>query len=153
MALPKSAALKDVLYLLDTNILVAYVRWQELAQYIEATYQLSQLTTTPIVSEAEVRVLAAQNQGGQFKMRMLEERMLDLLTVVPIPHKNIVTAYVEIDDFSRRQGHRMGKNDIWIAAAARVEGATILTTDQDFDHLHPYLVKREYVDPTSKIEL
>ncbi len=32
----ESATLRQ--YLLDTNILLAYVRWQALAQYLEATY-------------------------------------------------------------------------------------------------------------------
>jgi tRNA(fMet)-specific endonuclease VapC len=34
----------------------------------------------------------------------------------------------------------MGKNDIWIAATARVLGATLLTTDKDFNHLLPNLL-------------
>lgn len=141
-------------YLLDTNILLAYVRWQALAQYIEATYQLGTRQPTPIisiVSEAEIRVLAVQNQWGAFKRRMLEEKMLDFLSIVPIPYKDVLAAYIEVDDYSRRNGRVMGKNDVWIAATARVEQATILTTDRDFDHLHPHLVLREYVDPNSHI--
>jgi tRNA(fMet)-specific endonuclease VapC len=31
----------------------------------------------------------------------------------------------------------MGKNDLWIAATAHVYEATLLTTDNDFDHLAP----------------
>ncbi len=141
-------------YLLDTNILLAYVRWQALAQYIEATHQLGTQQPAPIisiVSEAEIRVLAAQNQWGAFKRRMLEEKLLDFLTIIPIPYKDVLAAYVEIDDYSRRHGRFMGKNDVWIAATARVEQATILTTDRDFDHLHPHLVLREYVDPNSHL--
>ena len=140
--------------LLDTNILLAYVRWQALAQYIEATYGLGKRSPIPIisiVSEAEIRVLAQQNKWGAFKMRLLEEKMLDFLTIIPIPYRDIVSAYVEIDDYSRRQGRVMGKNDVWIAATARVEIATILTTDRDFDHLHPHLIKRIYIDPNSKL--
>lgn len=45
----------------------------------------------------------------------------------------------------------MGKNDLWIAATALAEGATILTADQDFDHLHPHILTHEYVDPTSHL--
>ena len=143
-----------VQYLLDTNILLAYVRWQALAQSIEATYQLGARQPTPIisiVSEAEIRVLAAQNRWGAFKLRMLEEKMLDFLTVVPIPYKDVIAAYVEIDDYSRRHGRMMGKNDVWIAATARVTEATILTTDKDFDHLHPHMLRREYVNPNSHL--
>ncbi len=146
--------LQQIQYLLDTNILLAYVRWQALAQYIEKTYQLSKRQPTPIISivtTAEIRVLAAQNQWGAFKKRMMEEKLLDFLTIVPIPYKDIISAYVEIDDFSRRHGRVMGKNDIWIAATARVEKATILTTDRDFDHLHPHLITREYVNPDSQL--
>ena len=141
-------------YLLDTNILLAYVRWQALAQYIETTFQLGQQHPAPIisiVSEAEIRVLAEQNEWGAFKMRILEEKLLDFLTVVPIPYRDIVAAYVEIDAYSRRHGRVMGKNDVWIAATARVEGATVLTTDRDFDHLHPHLIQRIYVDPNSRL--
>ncbi len=144
-----------VQYLLDTNILLAYVSWQALAQYIEATYQLGTRQPTPIisiVSEAEIRVLAAQNKWGLFKIKMLEEKMLDFLTIVPIPYEGLLGAYVEIDDYSRRHGPIMGKNDVWIAATARVTGATILTTDKDFDHLHPQIITREYLSPNSRLE-
>lgn len=31
----------------------------------------------------------------------------------------------------------MDKNDVWIAAIAKLSQMTLLTTDADFDHLHP----------------
>jgi len=34
----------------------------------------------------------------------------------------------------------MGKNDLWIAAAAHIAGARLVTTDDDFDHLMPSLL-------------
>jgi predicted nucleic acid-binding protein len=34
----------------------------------------------------------------------------------------------------------MGKNDLWIAATAHVLGASLLTTDKDFAHLHSVFV-------------
>jgi len=42
----------------------------------------------------------------------------------------------------------MGKNDLWIAATARTTGATLLTTDKDFDHFDPALLPQEWIDPT-----
>ena len=84
----KRPARRQIQYLLDTNILLAYVRWQVLARYIEATYQLGTRNPAPIisvVSEAEIRVLAAQNQWGAFKKRMLEEKILGFLTVFSPP--------------------------------------------------------------------
>jgi len=41
----------------------------------------------------------------------------------------------------------MGKNDLWIAATAAVTGATLLTTDRDFDKLAPRFLAREWIDP------
>ena len=44
----------------------------------------------------------------------------------------------------------LGKNDLWIAATAHVTGATLLTTDKDFDHLAGQFLKREWVDPLAE---
>ena len=111
-------------YLLDTNILLAWIRWgTSLQAYLQAVYQLDTLPTLPmisIVSTAELRVLALQNDWGAYETRMMES-LLAYLVVVPIPYKTSIDAYVEIDDYSRRAGVKMGKNDLWIAATARVE--------------------------------
>ena len=139
-------------YLLDTNILLAWMRWGTLLQvYLQTTFQLDTISTVPsisIVSAAELRVLALQNSWGPHKMRMMDS-LLTYLIPVPIPYKTILDSYVEIDDFSRRAGVKMGKNDLWIAATAHVETATILTTDKEFDHLPQSLVKHLYIDPAS----
>ena len=45
----------------------------------------------------------------------------------------------------------MGKNDLWIAATAKATGATLLTTDKDFDHLYPGQINRIYIDPASAL--
>jgi predicted nuclease of predicted toxin-antitoxin system len=37
----------------------------------------------------------------------------------------------------------------WIAAVALVQGAVVVTTDQDFDHLAPTVVKVERIDVAS----
>ena len=59
----------------------------------------------------------------------------------------IVRAYAPIDVFSHSQGIDMGKNDLWIAATASVTGATLLTTDKDFDHLESAFLTRIWIDP------
>ena len=43
-------------------------------------------------------------------------------------HPAILTAYGDIDAASDAAGRPMGKNDVWIAATARANDATILTT-------------------------
>jgi predicted nucleic acid-binding protein len=52
-----------------------------------------------------------------------------------------------IDAYCESIGHRMGKNDIWIAAAANVTGAMVVTTDKDFDHLQPDFLTVHWIDP------
>jgi len=39
----------------------------------------------------------------------------------------------------------MGKNDLLIAATASVLNATLLTTDQDFNHLHNEFLNLEFI--------
>ena len=141
-------------YLLDTNILLAWIRWGTPFQiYLRATHKFETLPLIPIisiVSVAELRVLGLQNEWGTYKNRMMES-LLEYLIVVPIPYKTNVDAYVEIDDYSRRLGVKMGKNDLWIAATAQVENAVILTTDRDFTHLPQSLVQHLFIDPASSL--
>lgn len=43
----------------------------------------------------------------------------------------------------------MSKNDVWIAAVAKASGMTLLTTDADFDHLHPAHLVRIRIDEST----
>ncbi len=81
----------------------------------------------------------------------MQRNLLDYLIIVPIPYKDVVASYVKIDYYSRGVGRTMGKNDLWIAATAMVNEATILTTDKDFDHLPQDMVKHIYIDPASHL--
>ena len=40
----------------------------------------------------------------------------------------------------------MGKNDIWIAATTSVLNATLLTTDNDFNHLQNEFIELQLID-------
>ena len=67
-----------------------------------------------------------------------------------IDTEDIIDAYADLNVFSIRTGRPLGDNDLWIAATARVTGATLLTTDKDFDHLHPNFIQRVWIDPTTR---
>jgi tRNA(fMet)-specific endonuclease VapC len=41
----------------------------------------------------------------------------------------------------------MGKNDLWIAATALLLEATLITTDNGFNHLLPFFIEIEKVIP------
>ena len=125
------------LYLLDTNVLVALVRAGALGGYIDSTYQPRQARFKPlvsVVSVGEMLSLARQFAWGPKKIAEISH-LVENLVVEDINTPEILAAYGEIDCASRSIGRKMGKNDVWIAATARVAGATLLTTDSDFDHL------------------
>lgn len=66
-----------------------------------------------------------------------------------IDDDEILRMYATIDAYCESVGQTMGKNDLWIAATAAILGATIITTDHDFDKLAPRFLSREWIDPTS----
>jgi tRNA(fMet)-specific endonuclease VapC len=137
-------------YLLDTNILLAYVRLNRLYTATETAYAL--LTTTPVpavsvVVEGEIRAFAEEFAWGAAKRRVMED-LLAYFTTIPLPFGSVIEDYVRVSEYSRKRGRVLGKNDLWIAATAVATGATLLTTDRDFDHLDPDLLTRHWIDPT-----
>ncbi len=135
--------------ILDSNILLHYIRESPLAEVIEARYALTTADPAPlvsVVSEGELRALALRLAWGAAKRQRMEG-LLSYFTVIPLPFADVVKTYAEIDDYSRRKGVTMGKNDIWIAATASVTGSRLLTTDKDFDHLDGVYLGRDWMDP------
>ena len=141
----------DALILLDTNVLIHLVRGNELGRRIDADHQLLGRADRPIISVVtigETLSLARQFNWGQAKAEKLRE-LLREFPVVDINSEPVLTLYAELDHFSRSNGRRMGKNDVWIAACAVATDAWLLTCDQDFDVLADAgRVRREWVDPT-----
>lgn len=144
------------LYLLDTNILLALIRGSRLGQYIDATYRLLQQLNRPllcIVSEGEMRSLAVQFRWGPRKVQAME-RLLLQVRIWDLSRAGIIPAYVQVDLASRAYpagARNLSQNDLWIAATATATGAILLTTDKDFDHLHPTHLQRIYIDPASAL--
>lgn len=147
--------MSPMLYLLDTGILVALIRGKLLGQFIDSTYQLRTQPYKPLicaVTKGEIRSLARQFGWGTAKRQELLQLLQNGLVSVDLDQPAIMDAYEEIDWVSLNKpdgAHVMGKNDLWIAATAKATGATLLTTDKDFDHLHPNLIQRIYIAPAS----
>jgi tRNA(fMet)-specific endonuclease VapC len=137
------------LYLLDTNILVHYVRQSVVWQRVSATHSLLAVEPTPkvcVVTQGELRSLALQWKWADRKLRQMEF-CLGYFQPVFLDDPEIVQAYAAIDAYCESVGQSMGKNDLWIAATAAVTGATLLTTDRDFDRIAPRFLNRIWVDP------
>jgi tRNA(fMet)-specific endonuclease VapC len=140
-------------YLLDTNILVHFARRDRTWSRIQQKHSLLLIDPQPIVcivSAGELRSLAVQF-GWQSKLQDQMEFALGYFEQINIDRETILKSYATIDSYVVRSGRKMGKNDLWIAATARVLGAKILTTDRDFDDISPNLVEvdRFVLTPTS----
>lgn len=146
-------------YILDTCMLVGYVRGAGFAEYAEAKYAVStppNIAVISTVSVGEVRSLAIQFGWGDEKKELLS----DVLRRIPhlgIGHPQILDRYAEIDAYSKgkhpekhlpggKTAKPMGKNDIWIAATGSVLNATLLTTDGDFNHLNGTFLRVIQID-------
>jgi tRNA(fMet)-specific endonuclease VapC len=144
-----------MLYLLDTNIVIHMVRGKR--TYFEKTYDLFNPRNKLFISAVtigEMRSFAFQRNWGRTKLNDMEMLLNDFF-VIEINVQSILNRYAEIDAFSKSKlvgrplmtsSRTMGKNDIWIAATASVTNATLLTTDQDFDHLHNEFIQLQKVD-------
>jgi predicted nucleic acid-binding protein len=135
----------------DTNILIHVLKRSALGVHLIEAGQFRSRASTPmmcVVSEAELLALAARNGWGQQKRERLEELLNELVIVdVRADARALLTRYAALDVFSHSQGKKMGKNDLWIAAAAAESDSLLLTTDHDFDHLSPTQLKVWWLDP------
>ncbi|WP_353887438.1 PIN domain-containing protein [uncultured Spirosoma sp.] len=143
-------------YVLDTNIVIAYLRKHPLAQFIDDTYDvLSSQNDTfiSVVTVGELRSLALQNNWGTQRTTLLND-YLNRFLVTDINVETVIQRYAIIDAYSQGRlatnplsgsARNMSKNDLWISATASVLGATLLTMDRDFDHIHSQYVNVAYI--------
>lgn len=135
-------------YLLDTNILVVYLRAGSLGEHVEDTYHLMQNPYKPllcVVSVGEILSLAAKWGWGKPRTEALD-RLLNELVWVDVNRRDVLNAYASIVRFSEEQGKSAPQNDYWIAAVANTTGATLLTMDRHFDHLDGSYLHRVWID-------
>lgn len=138
------------LYLLDTNILVHFVRADALWQRIRAEYSLMTIEPTPMISviaDGELRSLSHQFNWAADKLSQMRFA-LKFFRRLTLDNPDLLDAYAIIDSYTQRIGCPMGKNDVWIAATAQSTRARLLTTDRDFDAISPKFVDRIWIDPT-----
>ncbi len=135
-------------YLLDTNILIAYLRTFSLTKdFIDERYApltIPNEAVISVVTVGEIKALAIKNNWGKYRVDKLKQTLSQIITA-DINSEDITNRYAEIDAFSQGRldsrksnftARNMGKNDVWIAATASVLEATLLTTDNDFNYLH-----------------
>jgi tRNA(fMet)-specific endonuclease VapC len=144
-------------YVLDTNILLHYLRGTELSIWIDQHYRPLDSTINEsiisVVTVGEIRALAKINHWGQRRLDKIDD-LLEELLITDINTEDLIERYAEIDAFSHDKiigrplgmtARNMGKNDLWIAATTSILDATLLTTDKDFNHLHNQYLNLEFL--------
>lgn len=133
-------------YLLDTNIVLTYLRNNETAQKIEKELNLFSVENTlliSVVTVGELKSIAIQNNWAERKVNLLLNKLNEFI-ITDIHIEEIVNQYAKIDAFSQGKfseyktnfsSRNMGKNDLWIAATASALGLELVTMDNDFNHL------------------
>ncbi len=151
-----------MLLLFDTNIPLIYLRNLPVKDTIESVYNpfsAANKSVVSVVTVGELRAFSLKNKWGKLKIQKMEEFLLKFV-VADINTVNVINRYAEIDAFSQGRldgkksnftARNMGKNDIWIAATASVLDATLLTTDNDFDHLQNEFLTLEKIDLNQSI--
>lgn len=134
-------------YLLDTNVLLHYIRGKEKFKSIETQVNLLNGQSLPLISSVtigEIKAFIQRQQWGKSKVERFSN-LLDKMFVIDVAaqDEDLMQAYATIWNYSKNTlpeqplGKSIGipQNDVWIAATAKAANAIMLTTDGDFDHL------------------
>ncbi|GAB4041286.1 type II toxin-antitoxin system VapC family toxin [Spirosoma gilvum] len=144
-------------YFLETNIVLGFVRRSAVAQAVSEILRLTDDNEifVSVVSAGELWSIARQSNWGVARRDSLL-RLLAEYQRADINTDELIQRYADIDAFSQNKltdrplgvsARNMGKNDLWIAASASLAGATLITTDKDFDHLHGEFIEAVWVNP------
>jgi len=139
------------MYLLDTNILVYLIRGQAIGLAIDSHFNLRaglHRCVISVVTVGEMLALVRNWKWGPKKVGELQQ-LLGQIVWIDINHPDILEAYGAPEEINHTVGHTMGKNDVWIAATAKVSGSTLITSDGDFDHLSPTHITRTRIDAST----
>jgi tRNA(fMet)-specific endonuclease VapC len=133
-------------YVLDTNICLFFIRNEDFRKGFTKIYSFEEsIFFVSSVTLGELNSLAKQNNWGENKI-MIMDNFLNKCEELHISEK-IIEMYGTIDAYSQGKlakkplpagmsARNMGKNDLWIAATTAVSNATLITADNDFDHLN-----------------
>lgn len=138
---------RNELLLLDTNIVIQIVRDKEIGRRVDASFQIRHRPDRPLISVVtvgECLSLARQFKWGAQKIEAMEALLRELV-IVPIESRPILDRFGEFHAWAKSIGRAISHNDIWIAATAAATGAHLITTDADFDPLHPAPIQRTII--------
>ena len=133
-----------VRYLLDTNICIYIAKGQPVAVRARFDQHTLHALAMSIITLGELRFGAEKSQARESALATLEQ----LMQVIPACALPLAAGehYGQIRAALQKQGLSIGNNDLWLAAHARSEGWTLVTTHtREFAHV-PGLLVENWVD-------
>jgi predicted nucleic acid-binding protein len=123
-------------YLLDTTVLLHWTRGKAQATAIEQRYNLLASPLRPLVCEVSLGEMLAFSRNLQWSdaQRQRMKAVHEHVTVIDISDRRVLEAYADLSTLAQSSGWGIfqGKNDLWVAAAAKVANAHLITMDKDF---------------------
>jgi tRNA(fMet)-specific endonuclease VapC len=138
---------RNELLFLDTSIVIHLIRGNDIADRVNAQFGIRRRADRPLISTVtigECLSIVHQFRWGTAKSLALES-LLQEFVVVGIDSRQVLERYGEFHAWTRSIGRTLGHNDLWIAATAAATGAHLVTTDNDFDPLHPDHISRTVI--------
>lgn len=115
-------------YLLDTNICI-YIRQKRPAAVLKRFEKLAVGDAAiSVITYGELLYGVEKSTDRAARFRQLDE-LTSLLPVLPLPERGGET-YGAIRAVLERRGEKIGNNDLWIAAHARVAGLILVTNNE-----------------------
>ncbi|MFG0335294.1 MAG: type II toxin-antitoxin system VapC family toxin [Maioricimonas sp. JB049] len=140
------------LILLDTTILVHWLRGDATGERLLRDYELHCRIERPLLStttHGEILGLARMWSWGEQKLTHLRDLLSELVRVdAGLPE--VVDAYADLYARSQQNGWGSGENDLWIAASAVACGAVLMTCDTDFVRLQSGGLRVEHIEPEKR---
>ena len=123
-------------YLLDTTVLLHWTRGKDQATVIEQQFNLMASPLRPLACEVSLGEMMAFSRNPRWSeaQRQRMKTVHEHVTVIDISDRRVLEAYADLSTIAQSSGWGIfhGKNDLWVAAAAKVANAHLITMDKDF---------------------
>ena len=124
-------------FLLDSTTLSFLMeRRPEVMAHMASVEQADRVAICTIVRGEILYGLERMPNGH--RRRENERAAAELFEMLPCDDLSeaVAEVYARIKFEAERRGTRLGENDLWIAATALARGATLVTSDTDFQRVH-----------------
>ena len=119
--------------LLDTNVLIKFLRGNEKIAKVVSTYEQI-LVPTVVIGEYKAGV-AVETAVGYQQLSALEMFLDSTAVKIVGVTEDVANAYARIFRVLKANGTPIPQNDLWIAACAITKGAVVYSLDTHFSNV------------------